>query len=173
MCTCHDNLIIIVAGDTNKRSLCELLSDTPELVIVPTPPTRGTAVLDEIATNIPDNITECVTMPPLQSETGTYSDHDIVLLSTKISSTHHFTKRSFKHRPITEKGKEKFIAAIVLTDWTFMMRDTSSESANALCQMLDGLVADCFPEVTTSIKSTDGPWISRGVRRRARRKRNL
>ena len=111
--------------------------------------------------------------PPLYSDTGAVSDHNVVLVNAAVPKVHHFTKKQFKHRPITAKGKEEFTARMVLMDWTEMQMGTATESAAALCRILDTLVEECFPEVTSTVKSTDGPWISRGVRRRARRKRRI
>ena len=77
----------------------------------------------------------------------------------------------FVHRPITKKGVEEFEKKIILMDWGLMYMGNPTESAAALCSILDDLVDECFPQIQTSIKSTDSPWISRPIKRQIRRKR--
>ena len=56
---------VIVAGDFNKRNLSEATKDYQDIKQVKTPPTRGTAVLDIIATNMTDNLIEAGVTDPV------------------------------------------------------------------------------------------------------------
>ena len=54
-----------------------------------------------------------------------------------------------------------------------MYLDTSSNSAAQLNLMLMNIVDECFPEVWTSIKSTDSPWMDRRIKRKIRQRKRV
>ena len=135
--TTYDDPIIFIGGDTNKRSLTELVNEFRSLKLIDTPPTRGNVILDETATNIADLVKRCKAYAPLCTEDGVASDHKVVIIEALIPSIHHFTKRHFKFRPITEKGKKLFESKLTLLDWTPVYKESASESALAICQILD------------------------------------
>ena len=139
--------------------------DFPDIKVVNSPATRQGAVLDEIGCNFGDKITSCTAEPPLQTAEGTRSDHDILLIKANIPRRHHFTKRNFFHRPITEKGKDEFMSKLALVDWSFIMHLSSTEAADALAVVLDKLVHDCLPQVEIEVRSTDAPWITKKIKR--------
>ena len=72
---------ILIAGDFNQWEIGDALLDYPELVEVPTPPTRGDRHIDKIFTNWHEHIHESGVLPPLETEgppdTVTRSDHEI------------------------------------------------------------------------------------------------
>ena len=107
-----DNPIIFVGGDTNNRKLEGLLSEFHDIVTVNAPPTRGSAKLDEISTNVIEYIDSTTSIPPLETEGGIRSDHMMLLIGVEIPSVHRFTKNTFEYRPITENGKKKFLEMV-------------------------------------------------------------
>ena len=164
--------MIIVGGDSerrNRRALSDLIEDYDDIEVNDCPPTRLGAHLDETA--FLPYIDGCNIYPPLRSNLGTNSDHNVIIIKTKIPKINHFKKVKFKHRPITTDCTEKFISMITLTDWKHMQLDTPSQSALAMTLLLDEAMKTCFPEVEVSYKSTGHPWIRRKHRRQARRRR--
>ena len=166
-----DNPVICVGGDTNNRKISDLLEEHPDVKLVDTPGTRHGAKLDEVATNVEDHISKAGIVAPLASEGGVLSDHHIQYICVDLPAVHHFTKNKFCYRPITEKGRQQFIAKLVEQDWAQITGSNSSESADNLAVLLDSFVTDCFPLVEVSYKSTDAPWIDRPLRRQIRRRR--
>lgn len=72
-----------MGGDFNRRDVCQALKDTPSIKIVKTPPTRGTAVLDIIATNAVSSIVDSGVTFPLHSDI-TESDHKTVFVTVRM-----------------------------------------------------------------------------------------
>ena len=171
--TIFDNPLIIIGGDTNNRRLAAILEDHADLAVVQAPATRLGAKLDETVCNFLQNVKQCSVAAPLETESGTRSDHGIVLVKAELDNHHHFSKRSFIYRPITEAGKEKIVRAVALQDWAGVCRGDASESAEALRVCLDELIADCFPAVTVRIKSSDHPWITKAVKKQIRRRKRV
>ena len=169
--TSFDNPIILIGGDTNKRSLDKILEDFDDIKIIDAPATRNGAKLDETACNF--EIESCTAMPPLQSPEGITSDHNVLLCRSFLSSGHHFTKKTFTYRPITDEGKKKFQELVVEFNWEAICRGNSSEAADELREVLDKMVHDCFPLVTVNTKSTDDPWITKAVKKLIRRRRRV
>ena len=131
------------------------------LDLIDAPPTRGNAKLDETACSFASYISECTVKPPLETEGGsTRSDHGVVLIVAQLPLVHHFTKRKFEYRPITNKGKEEFKRLVTLFDWSAIHKPTPSESAAALENVLNEFVCTCFPVKEKTVKSTDSAWIS-------------
>ena len=54
-----------------------------------------------------------------------------------------------------------------------MCKSNPFDSADALETILSSIINECFPLVTVKVKSTDNPWIGRGLKRRIRRKRTI
>ena len=165
----HENPVIVIGGDFNRSDPTALAEPLPGIEVLQTGPTRGVATLDHVYTN--GLIETACTRPPLQSISGTYSDHLSIQLSVKIELFHKFEKVSFLHRPITEKGKEKFVRAVVLQQWNEIYCGNASAAAEKLCELLDKMYHDCFPEIRVQYKTTDNPWINKKIRGIAKKKR--
>ena len=58
---------IVVTGDFNGWKITEAIGDYPDMAVTPSPPTRGTATLDIVASNFVDLIKASV-KEPLWSE---------------------------------------------------------------------------------------------------------
>ena len=172
--TNYDDPVIIIGGDTNNRSLDNMLAEFSDLVTLQTGATTANATLDETACNIPEYLVESSVESPLQAANGTESDHSTALLKFELPNIHHFTKKKFKYRPITKEGEEKFKREITLYNWQHIISiQDPSEAAAALTAALDDVVERCFPLVWVKYKSTDSPWIDKKLRRAIRRRRRI
>ena len=168
--TTHADSIIFLGGDFNKKDISQLLTTFPELLPVCAGATRRGASLDEVYTNINNCIKEKAILKPLSKEDGTKSDHDVIAASFKLPKNKRNKKIEFKFRPISKKGTEKFGEKLLLTDWSTIERASASESALALNDLLQQLVAECFPEKVKKINSNDAPWCDDKVRKLSRKK---
>ena len=92
---------VVIGGDFNKRNFNQAIRDFRDLRTVSTGPTRGGATLDIIATNQHSNIVHASTLPPIENEEGTQSDHRVVLV--KIRMPRVTLIRSTRTRTIIEK----------------------------------------------------------------------
>ena len=85
-----------------------------------------------------------------------------------LQHSHRFTKIKLKSRPYTEEGESRFKQLLLQTDWITTSGPTPTDSANKLQMVLDGYVEECFPQKIRTIRSTDDPWISIGIRKKIR-----
>ena len=56
------------------------------------------------------------------------------------------------------------------TDWSVIQKESLSDSASALTDLLDKYVRESFPEKTRKIKSNDKPWFDANCRRKVAKK---
>ena len=167
-----DDPLIVLTGDLNRRDISPAIADFPDLIKISTGATRGSATLDVTYTNFNGLISETNTLPPHESNDGnSVSDHNIVHVALAKPVSHHFVKRSFTFRPITEHGKTKFKRELLACDWESIRGKDSSQSAEKLCALLDYLTNICFPEKTRTVKNCDKPWMTRQIKLLTRRKR--
>ena len=109
-----------------------MIQEFPDIQLIDSPPTRGNVRLDQTASNIADFIVDSTAEPPLESDQGTRSNHMSILIKARIPRVHHFTKTKLKYQPITEAGKEDFIRAVSLTDWSDVFVECPSKAAEIL-----------------------------------------
>ena len=157
---------IILGGDLNRRKVEEATGAFPDMGELDTEPTRGHEKLDIISTNFCDEIVSVEVREPLTSEEGISSDHKVVIAKASLNHSHRFSWRRFKSRKITKEGEEKFGFLLAKEDWRDVYSLGPSEAAELLAQKLDTFTNECFPEKHHKIKSTDDPWISRGIRKK-------
>ena len=70
-------------------------------------PTSGQARLDVLASNIEDSEINVTIRPPLVSDEGLPSDHEVVHAIATISGVKSFTKKSFTVRRRSKKADSK------------------------------------------------------------------
>ena len=168
-----DDTVLFIGGDFNKKKLDTLLTAVPSLTPVLAGATRGGAALDEVYTNMDLNITDRKIQRPLISIEGTCSDHSVITASLKLPRNKTVVKTTFKFRPITTDGVNKFGALLAGKDWENIKACTSTGSAMNLDLVLRNFVEQCFPEQTRTIRSNDAPWYNRSIRRAKNRKMRI
>ena len=119
--------IIIVTGDVNKTPIGPSLADFPDLVVVPTPPTRGGVVLDIIATNLPLEATEAHIREPLVSEEGNKSDHKVIFVESQDVNSDRFTKIRYKVRKRTKRADERLRNWLASEPWDDVLDMSGAE----------------------------------------------
>ena len=119
---------IIVGGDTNRRPLRAALEDFPDVTVLDTGPTRGTARLDEVAHNLGAD-TRFSTFVPLENEHGVMSDHDTIICRASIPKLHKFKTTVIEYRVYNEEAVELFGRLMLQEDWDIVRACSSSSSA--------------------------------------------
>ena len=79
--------------------------------------TRNGQALDEIYTNMDNNIVSKLIQKPLRSIEGIDSDHSIISASLKLPRHSGIVKTTFTFRPITTEGVNKFGNLLARMDW--------------------------------------------------------
>ena len=112
------DVLIIVAGDFNKKRFLPALEDFPLIKKIATGPTRGRKTLDIIYTDF--KTTEVLLLDPITTEDGVPSDHKTILCHSNLAPENVAASGSkyFFTQAITAKGREKFKNLIIETDWT-------------------------------------------------------
>ena len=111
---------IIIGGDINRRDIFPAISDFPDIQVAQTGPTRGTVVLDIIATNFNENM-KVSTFYPLESEDGSRkSDHLSVIAKAAIPHCHHYTVETRQVRKYTAEAEAAFGASLASVDWSLI-----------------------------------------------------
>ena len=80
--------MIVVAGDFNRRDITKAYENYPDINLIDTPPTRGDAHLDLIATNI--DINNVTLRNPLSTPEGIESDHGVLLCEANTNTGDRF-----------------------------------------------------------------------------------
>lgn len=95
---------VIVTGDFNRFKAEEAIDDYPDIYLHTTPPTRGQATLDIVASNFDKTATTLTTRSPLSTEDGKLSDHSVLHICTNFTNSDRFTKSTTFSRKRTERA---------------------------------------------------------------------
>ena len=163
---------IILGGDTNQRPIANATTDFPNITVLGTGPTRGTATLDEVSTNFSDKIV-VDTFFPLEDEEGKASDHNTVICRATLPRLHQFTTKSITYRVYNARAEEEFEQMLLQQNWDSIVAEhmSPSEAAVAMNEILQKLYNDAFPIKKRVLKSTDAPWLTDEIRRLCRNKK--
>ena len=114
----HENPYIILGGDFNNYDITPILEDFADLKLHLTAPTRGNNTLDLAITNIEDKISNAQVYPPLRNEdSGTDSDHGLVVFNASWQHSHAFKWIITKRRDTTKTNIQNCISRINDYDW--------------------------------------------------------
>ena len=102
------DVIVVVAGDLNRRSLADGLADFDDIEEVDHGPTRGAEKLDVVFTNIKPEHRSALVRSPLETDNGQYSDHMSVSVELLVDKPRLFTRITKKVRSRREEGNVKF-----------------------------------------------------------------
>ena len=92
----------------NRRDFSEITAAFPDITTSNTPPSRGAAYLDMLASNIEDCVTKVALFPPLKTDTGQESDHSVILSTYVVEKRVKSTWMKYRARKRTDEGKETF-----------------------------------------------------------------
>ena len=105
-------------------------------------------------------------LPPLDTTTGSQSDHRCVFVRNEFPPTKGYTWVAKMRRTRTSKAEEAFAADLNAWDWATL---GSSPSVDGMAAELEKTIATLterhFPLVRTRKRSNEDPWITRSIRR--------
>ena len=136
-------------------------------------PTRGGSTLDLFYTNASPDDSSCESFPPLVTEGGIVSNHSCVKVGIEVPVTKDYVwvKKTTGKR--TEEGNIGFAAELGEANW----EDILSGSPDEMVEKFDDWIRQCtdkhFPLQTVRQRSNEDPWITKGIRQRAKRKKRL
>ena len=169
----HGNPIIIVCGDFNGKHIHDAFAVDDDIALVQTGPTRGDNTLDLVFTNALGEVTEAVVLDPLEAEDGKTSDHRCVAISTKFPKTRDFQWIKKTARKRSDEADGGFVKDLLKFGW----RDGCDRSPDELLGEFNAEIARLtdkhFPLVTIRKRSNEKPWITNGIRRRAKKKKMI
>ena len=107
-------------------------------------------------------ITEIEVVPPLvpdMGRPGRPSDHNIVLIKTRLVRNRKFKWLRYSYRKYTPEGDASFGEWILEHDWSEVRGDPSC-MAESLGKTLDRAMDAFFPLITRRLRSDQDPWIN-------------
>ena len=161
----YNDPYIFVGGDFNKRELNAAIRDFRDIQIVPTGPTRGNSVLDIIATNLHDKVSEVTTIAPIHSEEGVPSDHRAVLIRTAMPRVPNYDISTYTYYRRDEDSLEAFNEFVGRQSWNEIYEEESlSKKVERFHQIIEDGIKESFEKKTTRKKTSEPSWISVGIR---------
>ena len=164
--------VIIITGDFNRKNITRAIQDFPDIQLLPTPPTRGTATLDLTYSNLGTKLHHSDVLPPLEANDGqSASDHKVLYYEASLPGKTQVkrTKKKINFRPYTKRGEEIFGRKLLFTDWSSLSDE--EDPAHKLHLILDEYVNEAFPMKTRTVREQEYPWITREIARMSRRKK--
>jgi len=161
----HPNLGILLCGDYNQLSEAQLRS-YPLTQLVKTP-TRGTATLDKIFTNLKSWYQSPVVLPAVGS-----SDHNTVLLHPVLSpSRPQRVKRTTYRRSSDPNGKAMIYYHLKNFNWTSLYYlDSCQTMTQYFYLVVLSLLDQYLPFVRCCTFSCDKPWVTPEFRQLIKRR---
>ena len=167
----YDDPYIIIGGDTNRRDIGPAIEDFPDIQITPTGPTRGTATLDIVATNLGSDL-QTETFYALETaNSATQSDHLTIIGKARMQNLHIYTTSTHQVRKYTSEAEEAFGKDLIAIDWTAMQAETPTQSADKLTFILNYLYNKHFPLKDIMSRSCDPPWFTKRIKRSIRNRK--
>ena len=156
----------IIGGDFNRLNIGDILDSYGALKQVISVPTRNTATLEIILTDLHTMYHPPTTIPPLQVDSekvGKDGDHEIVILAPK-SNAQYMIKRQKKAivtRPLPESKIQNFEKAIMSTNWEKIFKDKNiHQQVETFHQVLRSNLDQFFPEKVAQMSNLDREWMT-------------
>ncbi|CAH1248540.1 Hypp8221 [Branchiostoma lanceolatum] len=131
---------VLLCGDVNRLPLRRIHAAHPTLRQIVKQPTRGTAVLDVVITNVARLYRDPQVIAPIGR-----SDHDCVVLQARSPDEKH-TPVKLSRRVVSHSNKKSFALDIATTDWSRVLQATSvEEKVSAFYDATMSLVEHHFP----------------------------
>ena len=147
----------LVAGDFNRLDVTDILDSYGALRQINSVPTRKTAILEIILTDLHTLFHPPTTLPPLQVDSdkqGKDGDHDIVVLAP-VNNTQYRQERKKKTvitRPLPESKLSNFEQSVMSYPWEEAFRNkTVDEKVYIFHECLRSNLDRHFPEKTTKM----------------------
>ena len=182
----YDNEIhFLIGGDFNRLDVSDILDCYGGLQQIISVPTRKSATLEILLTDLHTLYHPPTTLPPLQVDSdkkGKDSDHDVVLFAPvqNMNYRQERLKKTIRIRPVLESQVLKFEKDLANHPWQEVLENqTADKQAEIFHSFLRKKLDFYFPEKTVKISSLDKKWFSptlkqlhRKMQREFHKKRN-
>ncbi|CAH1239876.1 NCAPD2 [Branchiostoma lanceolatum] len=152
------NVGMCIAGDFNRLDIHQLCLGN-ELSQIVDFPTRMTATLDLVITNMKQVYEKPSSLPPIGN-----SDHNIIILKARKPARSNKTHRKTV-RPMPESKIRAFGQWITAHKWEEVINAADTQSkTNAFYDTILNKIDDYFPTKTITMHTTDKPWLTPEVK---------
>ena len=165
---------IIVAGDFNQWQLD--LADISDMKEIQVGCTRGSRSLDRFFSNLWSKVAESGTIAPLETEGEILraSDHRTAHCKILLPRREVFRWETYTYRHYSEEAVRSFKNWVVMHDWDKVLTANGSEcKAAAYKSVLTAAIERYFPLKTRKKKSTDLPWMTDGIKKQIKKRKEL
>ena len=163
----YDNEVnFIIGGDFNRLDTTDILDSYGALHQVVSVPTRKSAVLEIIMTDLHTQYYAPTTIPPLQVDEGKVgqdSDHNIVVFAPKnnVQYENCTKKKIIKTRPLPESNIQKYEKELARHPWKEIFE---GKQVNQMVELFHNFIRSnldkYFPEKCTKLSNFDKKWMS-------------
>ena len=157
----NNDISFLIGGDFNRTPISDVLDSYGALKQIISVPTRNTATLEIIMTDLHTMFHPPTTIPPLQVDTnkkGKDGDHEIVILAP-INNQQYKVQRKKKTivtRPLPQSQIMNFEKAIIFNNWDEMFKDKNiDEKVESFHDYLRFNLDKYFPEKVTKMSNLD------------------
>ena len=156
----------LIGGDFNHLDTTDILDSYGALHSIISVPTRNSATLEIILTDLHTLFHPPTTLPPLQVDSdkqGKDSDHNVVVLAPKQNTKYRTNrkKKTIKSRPLPESQILKFEDDLMRYLWDEALQHKSvNEQVDLFHNFLRSNLEKYFPEKTTKMSSLDREWMN-------------
>ena len=170
---------IVVAGDFNQWEIDQALAEFVDLREVHVGPTRGDRAINRLFCNMTSGMSASGTVPPLETAPegdgpSSRSDHLVTYMTTKLPRREAFEWVTYTYRQYSDEARDAFGGWVVLHDWMEVITaEGSHEKAVAYQATIDSAMDRFFPLRTVRKKSTDLPWMTKGIKKKIRRRKRI
>ena len=157
---------VTVGGDWNARDLSPILSLFPDMDIVRSPPTRGSATLDIIILNYGQFLGQIDVNSPLETTDGKQSDHKVLSISAILPRPRAFAWEIHEYLKTSKEGDKKLVELIKNQDWNTVeqLKPNNHAMAVEFHRLIHEMMAKCYEWKRVRRRTTDKPWITDGLR---------
>ena len=163
----YDNDVqFLIGGDVNRLDITEILECYGALRQVVSVPTRKTATLSVLITDMYSMYHPPTTLPPLQvdsGKTGKDSDHCVVVFAPRNDPQYRVTrkKKTIAVRPTPQSDVFKYEADLAMISWEELFKNkTVDQQAQIFHDFLRKNLDKHFPEKFVNISSLDKKWMN-------------
>ena len=162
----NNDVSFLVGGDFNRLDISDILDSYGALKQVISVPTRKTATLEIILTDLHALFHPPTTLPPLQVDSdkiGKDGDHEVVILAP-INNAQYRVERKKKTvvtRPLPQSQIENFEKAVMMNHWEEAFEGkTVDEKVEYFHHFLRANLDKFLPEKRSKMSNLDREWMS-------------
>merc|ERR1712129_76753 len=162
----NNEVSFLIGGDFNRVDTSDILDSYGAMKSIISVPTRNTATLEVILTDLHTLFHPPTTLPPLELDTdkkGADGDHNIVVLAPVNNAQYKLErkKRTVLTRPLPDSKISQFEHSVMTFPWEEAFDNKNvDEKVNIFHECLRVNLDKHFPEKSTKMSSLDKDWMS-------------